>query len=559
MKTSLRYILLCINLIFCCSGLKAQAPAELSLVYAFDVGNDGNESRSNLVYDGTYLYGTTYLGGTSSIGTIFRVKPNGSEYSKLYDFTGVSPIGSHPLNSIVLSGSILYGITNTGGASDKGTIYKFNTVGNVYTTLYSFSDASGFSPEGGLIMSGSMLYGTTSVGGASGNGLVFSYDTDGSIYAILHEFAGAVADGSHPASTLAISGSTLFGTTLSGGANNFGTIYKINTDNSGYAVLHSQSAIDGKTPQGGLIVSGSILYGTCSEGGQDDNYGSVYKINTDGASYSKLVDFDNNTGQNPGYGSLVLKDGYLWGTTFYGGDNGTGTIYKVSTAGAYTTMYSFDPTSIYGAFPENSLLFIDSKFYGTTYQGGGIPDRGTVFSWNYVLSLPVELMKFSGSYSNNQVVLSWTTASETNNDYFMVEKSTNAIDFADIAKIKGAGNSNEIQDYTYLDANSNKGTTYYRLKQVDFDGKYSYSPIVTVVNNANSDVKVIVNNEMKSIIIQNYSNSALDVFLFDVQGKLWNYYRIGTGNSEIGNINSGVYYVIINNGSNSSSQKIIMY
>ncbi|RNI27514.1 T9SS C-terminal target domain-containing protein [Rufibacter immobilis] len=94
--------------------------------------------------------------------------------------------------------------------------------------------------------------------------------------------------------------------------------------------------------------------------------------------------------------------------------------------------------------------------------------------------LPVELTSFNGNFANNAVKLTWSTASEKNNDYFTIERSTNGHEFTQIGQVKGNGNSQVALSYTFLDQQPVAGTTYYRLKQVDFDGAYEYSKMITV-------------------------------------------------------------------------------
>jgi hypothetical protein len=96
------------------------------------------------------------------------------------------------------------------------------------------------------------------------------------------------------------------------------------------------------------------------------------------------------------------------------------------------------------------------------------------------LTLPIELISFSAIPLEKEVQLNWSTASETNNDYFTIERSTNGIDFEEIENLAGAGNSSVILDYSAIDKNPILGTSYYRLKQTDFNGDFSYSDIVSV-------------------------------------------------------------------------------
>ena len=94
-------------------------------------------------------------------------------------------------------------------------------------------------------------------------------------------------------------------------------------------------------------------------------------------------------------------------------------------------------------------------------------------------SLPVTLVNFSIQPNPTSATLTWATATELNSDYFMVERSNHVSNFESIASVAAAGNSTEINEYSYTDERPLPGKNYYRLKQVDFDGKYSFSPVVT--------------------------------------------------------------------------------
>src|SRR6185312_6681057 len=144
--------------------------------------------------------------------------------------------------ALTLSGTTLYGMTNSGGNSPSvGTIFKINVDGTGYAILHDFNAGTtdGGNPYGQLLLSGSTLYGMTHGGGsASNNGTVFKIDTSGNNFSIIHSFAGGSADGSHPHGGLAISGNTLFGMTPLGGADQ-GTLFKVNTDGGGLGLVHT--------------------------------------------------------------------------------------------------------------------------------------------------------------------------------------------------------------------------------------------------------------------------------------------------------------------------------
>lgn len=136
--------------------------------------------------------------------------------------------------------------------------------------------------------------------------------------------------------------------------------------------------------------------------------------------------------------------------------------------------------------------------------------------------LPVELVNFDATCNNNAVELSWITASEINNDYFVVEKSFDAISFFELTKVQGNGNSNVTNNYVAYDANPSSGVTYYRLKQVDFNGDKTYHNIVsTNCNNNGFNVsQLALNNNILSFNITATANENLQLYFYDYRGRL---------------------------------------
>lgn len=118
------------------------------------------------------------------------------------------------------------------------------------------------------------------------------------------------------------------------------------------------------------------------------------------------------------------------------------------------------------------------------------------------LALPIYLNSFTAIQENDKTILNWVTLAESNNNYFTIEKSNTGYAFEDIAHINGAGNSNEVLHYTYTDESKNNVTTYYRLKQTDYDGKFTYSNTIFINITAQTSTKFIVypnpaKNELK--------------------------------------------------------------
>src|SRR5262249_1020637 len=153
--------------------------------------------------------------------------------------------------------------------------------------LHSFpgpnlNSAEGYNPIGGLTLSGTALYGTTSVGGPNGSGTVYRLNTDGTGYQILHTFPGDALDSNGPYSGVTLGGSVLYGTTPGGPAGH-GVVYSMNTDGTGFQILHAFNGGAGEADGSwcGVTLGGSVLYGMTHAGGAN-GLGTVYRVNTDG-------------------------------------------------------------------------------------------------------------------------------------------------------------------------------------------------------------------------------------------------------------------------------------
>jgi uncharacterized repeat protein (TIGR03803 family) len=174
-------------------------------------------------------------------------------------------------------------------------LFAVNTNGAGFTNLHSFTathtnsagvytNSDGADPEGGLVLSGNTLFGAARYGGSSGAGTVFAINTNGTGFTILHSFTAGVvyygtnSDGANPAAGLILSGNTLYGTASAGGNSGHGTLFAIKTDGTGFTNLHSFSGgSDGANPQAGLVLSGDTLYGT-ARGGGSAGVGTVFSL-----------------------------------------------------------------------------------------------------------------------------------------------------------------------------------------------------------------------------------------------------------------------------------------
>ena len=180
--------------------------------------------------------------------------------------------------------------------------------------------------------------------------------------------------------------------------------------------------------------------------------------------------------------------------------------------------------------------------------------------------LPVNMLNFDGLGYDNYNVINWKTATEKNNDYFLLERSSDGHTFTEIAQIDGNGNSNEMIDYNYVHRNPNE-LEYYRLKQVDFDGKFEYSKVIAVNSKQGIDVNIFPNptkhnfsfslsESYEGILTISYANVLGDISKETIPvTKGNNTYQV----QKFEDLDAGIYFVQIVNDQNEiiKTQKII--
>ncbi|HEX4158449.1 MAG TPA: choice-of-anchor tandem repeat GloVer-containing protein [Rhizomicrobium sp.] len=350
------------------------------ILHSFDGGSDGNEPYGGLIADNAgNLYGTTLYGGGSGCGgmgcgTVFKVSPKGRE-TVLHAFKAGDD-GSWPVGTLLADGSgNLFGTTARGGGTGCsgtgcGTVFKLAPDGTE-TVLYAFQGGSdGQNPWGGVIADGAgNLYGLTVYGG----------NFNGSECADL----------------------------------GCGTLYELQPEGGKLALYTFQAGEDGAFPGGAVITDAAgNLYGTTSRGGESDcsgGCGTVFKW-TPGGSETVLHAFQaNGDGDGPISGLIADAAGNLYGTTPSGGAAGWGTVFKVTTGGQETVLYSFQAGAD-GADPQAGLVMDDKgNLYGTSYAGGanacnygGYKGCGTVFELNRK-GVETVLYSFSNAQGTNPV------------------------------------------------------------------------------------------------------------------------------------------------------------
>ena len=212
--------------------------------------------------------------------------------------------------------------------------------------------------------------------------------------------------------------------------------------------------------------------------------------------------------------------GHVYSNVNDGGDVQQGSEFTIGTASS-TIIIALALTSPNGGSIKFKLAFFNAA--NATASSKITIDNIEVLG---IGPLPIELVSFTAVVNeNNYVTLQWETASESNNDFFSIERSSNGIDFEEIMTISGAGNSSTPLFYNALDNNPEEGISYYRLKQTDYDGRYEYFQIITVeINQSTSPTVNIYPNPTTGAIINVQANNVDDeeilIVLSNVMGQI---------------------------------------
>lgn len=168
--------------------------------------------------------------------------------------------------------------------------------------------------------------------------------------------------------------------------------------------------------------------------------------------------------------------------------------------------------------------------------------------------LPVSLFSFTATYLSSYVSLQWKTATEINSDHFDVERSSDGVHFSKIGTVASSNNSSAESDYTFTDTNPVNGISYYRLKQVDIDGQFTYSIIISVKINTQLSIQIMGNPVYNSLQIEvnGIDQMPLPVSIIDASGKRYKIFTATDGSKQINiaDLSSGVYYLIYQSGGN---------
>ncbi len=304
-------------------------------------------------------------------------------------FTSIHQFGPTPgsdgnrpytVHLIQASDGNFYGTTEFGGTNGVGTVFRITPAGTE-TVLYQFGFSApneGYTPEAGVVQgSNGNFYGTTYAGGTNHYGTVFKMTPSG-VLTNIHTFTGN-PDGNTPFAPLVLgTDGFLYGTTSAGGAHGYGCVFKIDTTGDLTVIWSFTNGLDGSDPYAGVYQgSDGEFYGAAYYGGGSANCsfggcGTVYKV-TSAGTFTSLHQFGYtpSDGQHPMGGIVQGYVGDYFGTTTAGGTNSEGTVFRITSAGTLTTLYQFGGLNEDGLTPEAGLMQnSDGYLYGVTFEGG---------------------------------------------------------------------------------------------------------------------------------------------------------------------------------------------
>jgi uncharacterized repeat protein (TIGR03803 family) len=414
------------------TAFRVTTAGSFTLLYSFQnyaTGVGANPNGLVLGLDGNF-YGTAHFGGTYDAGTVFRMTPSGAT-NVLYSFTGGSDGGLPYTNLTLGSDGAFYGTTIFLNGGYLGTLFKVTSTG-VFTSLYSFTGGSDGAWVGAPLVQASdgSFYGISSLGGRGGNGTIFRVSSDG-VFTSLYQLPGPDVSGNTPllpnraglvqapdgslygtvpqlydpysddgdvfritpagkftrlisfvarngeAPVAVVSGrdGNLYGSAAIGGPRNEGTLFSLASQDKLETFLNFDSA-DGAIPNTLIQGTDGDLYGVTERGAL--GFGTIFRATTQG-SILWQINLDSSNGAFPYAGLLQGNDGSFYGTTAGGGRFDSGTVFRVTPGGVLKTLYSFTGSTD-GGFPDAPLIQgSNGELYGSTFQGGGVSESGTIF------------------------------------------------------------------------------------------------------------------------------------------------------------------------------------
>ncbi|MFA6923797.1 MAG: T9SS type A sorting domain-containing protein [Bacteroidales bacterium] len=313
---------------------------------------------------------------------------------------------------------------------------------------------------------------------------------------------------------------------------------------------------------------------------QPEGYYSVWTNSNDlHASWSSCKGYPSDSGKYMIVNGATVAGVEIWrqsipvtqNTKYYF----TAWINSVCPTNPARLQFSADSVLLGSIFTASSTTCEWQQFYATWDSGSNTNANISIVNQNTIATgndfglddisfipceldpLPIQIGSFGLELSKEgYVIINWNTFTESNNDYFTVEKSKDAIAFEPVATVEGAGNSIENINYSSIDQEPYQGISYYRLSQTDYDGKKTIV-IMKPVKNDISNLRVLTNDNTNSITIySNYCN--INIMLYDIQGNLVLNTKLDSKMFEISNLTHGMYILKLSNDKINDTRKIII-
>ncbi|MBK9794113.1 MAG: T9SS type A sorting domain-containing protein [Sphingobacteriales bacterium] len=348
--------------------------------------------------------------------------------------------------------------------------------------------------------------------------------------------------------------------------NNVVTTVDANNDCVSATCLDTKSKIVGTNnyyPQSDPNYPGNTVSGACDWNAANNNSTWFYFIASATTAYISVSGNTNQTAGSDDTQPIVLSQtGDCTGSFSVptGGcpndETRNNTAYLSANGGGITTSGNIYVNGIAANTEFNlSGLTVGQKYYLLVDGNGGISSTFYLEGLNGCAVcntlLPIELLYFKTTCENNGELIYWATASELNNDYFDIEVSTDSRNWEKIATINGSGNSNNVKEYSWKNNKPISGIKYYRIKQVDFNGKYTYSYIISSTCHFEDDSNflVYVNQNNEEVIIYGNNGAEEDYTLFDNLGRviIKGFIHDKISNINIQQLQKGVYILKLGN------------
>lgn len=514
---------------------------------------------------------TSFNTGPNSSIQIITFRDMGANYTTTANITGLAWNGNiggviafETSNTLTLNHSVIAdGIGFLGGvrsndnggtvcAAGNSTVYISNSTnyGGKGEGIYKNLNAN-FNKGRAKILSGGGGGGDHNAGGGGGSNYS-SGGQGGNGYNNCTAFPagglGGVALSSY------ITGSRIFMGGGGGGGQQNNSLGSAGGNGGGIIIIKANTLITNTLCSSAIRISANGLtsanVGNDGAGGGGAAGSILLQVNTFSASATCPLSVNANGGN----GGNVTNSGAHAG----GGGGGQGVIVYPSsqpTVNVTSTTTNGNPGN------DNSGGSVSAGPGGGTNNGGIIPNAFT--------PLPIELISFEGAIEYNKIKLTWTTATEIDNDYFTVERSADGINFNSIGNVDASGNSLSIKNYSLYDNKPFPTINYYRLKQTDFNGSYSFSKIISITTENESSYSIYPNpastNESIYVLFEKNHTSTLEISIFDITGKLITTTLIKdltednqTKKITTGELAKGIYMVRFYDGTKNQVKKLVI-